>query len=105
MILFPRLFFLFSLLVCLGACSQNPEDLIGEWKDDGWTYVATHGIKGDVKRTGKLQSEKAQAVEAAWVEGGNRKTKLYQQNTYFYAVLRFIKDDEDEFVVVMKKRK
>ena len=35
--------------------------------------------KGDVKRTGKLQSEKAQAVEAAWVERGNRKTKLYQQ--------------------------
>ena len=105
MILISRLFILFSLLVCLGACSQNPEDLIGEWKDDGWTYVATHGTKGDVKRTGKLQSEKAQAVEAAWVEGGNRKTKLYQQSTYFYAVLRFIKDDEDEFVVVMKKRK
>ena len=105
MILISRLFILFSLLVCLGACSQNPEDLIGEWKDDGWTYVATHGTKGDVKRTGKLQSEKAQAVEAAWVERGNRKTKLYQQSTYFYAVLRFIKDDEDEFVVVMKKRK
>ena len=105
MVVFFRSFILFSLLVCLGACSQNPEDLIGEWKDEGWTYVATHGITGDVKRTGKLQSEKAQAVEAAWVEGGNRKTKLYQQNTYFYAVLRFIKDDEDEFVVVMKKRK
>ena len=105
MILFSRLFILFSLLVCLGACSQNPEDLIGEWKDDGWTYVATHGTKGDVKRTGKLQSEKAQAVEAAWVEGGIRKTKLYQQSNYFYAVLRFIKDDDDEFVVVMKKRK
>ena len=105
MILCFRIFISLCLLVYTGACSQNPEDLIGEWKDDGWTYVATHGTKGGVKRTGKLQSEKAQAVEAAWVEGGNRKTKLYQQNTYFYAVLRFIKDDEDEFVVVMKKRK
>ena len=105
MILFSRIYILSSLLVCLGACSQNPEDLIDEWKDDGWTYVATHGTKGDVKRTGKLQSEKAQAVEAAWVEGGIRKTKLYQQSNYFYAVLRFIKDDDDEFVVVMKKRK
>ena len=105
MVVFFRSLILFSLLVCLGACSQNPEDLIGEWKDDGWTYVATHGTKGGVKRTGKLQSEKAQAVEAAWVEGGMRKTKLYQQSNYFYAVLRFIKDDEDEFVVVMKKRK
>ena len=100
-----RLFSLFTLLVALAACSQNPEDLIDKWKDDGWTYVATHGTKGDVKRTGRLQSEKAQAVEAAWVEHGNRKTKLYQQSTYHYAVLRFIKSDEDEFVVVMKKRK
>ena len=59
-----------------GGCSQNPEDLIEKWKKDGWIYVSTHGKKGDVKRTGKLQSEKAQAVEAAWVERGKRKTKL-----------------------------
>ena len=61
-----RLFSLLTLLVALAACSQNPEDLIDGWKDDGWTYVATHGTKGDVKRTGRLQSEKAQAVEALW---------------------------------------
>ena len=73
MILCFRIFISLSLLVYTGACSQNPEDLIGEWKDDGWTYVATHGTKGGVKRTGKLQSEKAQAVEAAWVEGGIEK--------------------------------
>ena len=100
MILYIRKIISFTLLVGLAACSQNPQHLIDEWKGDGWTYVATHGTEGDVKRTGKLQSEKAEAVE-----GGNRKTKLYQQRTYFYAVLRFIKHDEDEFVVVMKKRK
>ena len=105
MVVFFRSFILFSLLVFLGACSQNTEDFINDCEDDGWTYVATHGTKGGFKRTGKLQSEKAQAVEAAWVEGGMRKTKLYQQSNYFYAVLRFIKDDDDEFVVVMKKRK
>jgi hypothetical protein len=105
MILCLRKIISFTLVFALAACSQNPQHLIDEWKDDGWTYVATHGTEGDVKRTGKLQSEKAEAVEAAWVEGGNRKTKLYQQRTYFYAVLRFIKHNEDEFVVVMKKRK
>ena len=100
-----RVLISFTLLITLGACSQNTEDFIDDWEDDGWTYVATHGTKGGVKRTGKLQSEKAQSVEAAWVEGGIRKTKLYQQSNFFYAVLRFIKDNDDEFVVVMKKRK
>ena len=89
----------------IGGCSQNPEDLIEKWKKDGWIYVSTHGKKGDVIRTGKLQSEKAQAVEAAWVERGRRKTKLYQQTSHYYAILRFIKHDNDEFVVVMKRRK
>ena len=89
----------------IGGCSQNPEDLIEKWKKDGWIYVSTHGKKGDVKRTGKLQSEKAQAVEAAWVERGRRKTKLYQPTSHYYAILRFIKHDNDEFVVVMKRRK
>ena len=103
--LYYRVLISSTLLVTLGACSQNTEDFIDDWEDDGWTYVTTHGTKEGVKRTGNLQSEKAQAVEAAWVEGGIRKTKLYQQSNYFYAVLRFIKDDDDEFVVVMKKRK
>ena len=70
---------------------------------DGSMYLLTE--KRDVKRTGKLQSEKAQAVEAAWVERGRRKTKLYQQTSHYYAILRFIKHDNDEFVVVMKRRK
>ena len=68
-------------------------------------YVSTHGKKGDVKRTGKLQSEKAQSIEVAWVERGRRKTKLYSQTTHYYAALRFFCEDNDEFVVVMKKRK
>ena len=102
---FFRLCISFTTFFSLGSCSQNPEDLIEELKDDGWAYVTTHGTKGGVKRTGKLQSKSAQAVEAAWLEGGKRKTKIYQQSTHNYAVLRFIKHDEDEFVVVMKKRK
>ena len=105
MIFLIRSFLSITLLVILGGCSQKPEDLIQDWKDDGWSYVTTHGRKGDVIRTGKLESERAQTVEAAWIERGKRKTKLYQQNTHHYAVLRFIKKDEDEFVVVMKRRK
>ncbi len=88
-----------------GGCAQDPASIIEEWKQDGWSYVATHGQKGTVSRTGILQSEKAQAVEAAWTERGKRKTKLYSQSQYFYAILRFIREDEDEFVIVMKKRK
>jgi len=105
MILIFRLYIFFTLVFTFWACSQKPDDLIDEWTDAGWTYIATHGIKGEVKRTGKLQSERARAVEAAWVEHGTRKTEIYQQNGYYYAVLRFIKHDEDEFIVVMKKRK
>ncbi len=94
----------FSMLALLG-CSQNPDDIINQWKDKGWSYVATHGKKGEVKRTGVLQSDRAQAVEAVWVEHGKRKTKLYPQSSHHYAVLRFIKNEQDEFVIVMKKRK
>ena len=94
----------FVIFILLG-CSQAPDDLIDSWKEDGWSYVTTHGVAGVVKRTGVLQSEKAQAVGVAWIERGKRKTKLYQQSLYYYAVLRFIKEDDDEFVVVMRKRK
>lgn len=98
------LFVLWGLLL-VGGCGQEPEELIEELKSEGWTYVATHGTKGEVQRTGTLHSTKAQAVEAAWVDRGKRKVKLYQQNTHYFMILRFIKEDEDEFVVVMKKRK
>ncbi len=93
-----------SLLLLVG-CSKKPENLIEEWKNEGWSYVTTHGKKGKVQRTGSLRSDEAQSVEASWVESGNRKTKVYHQDNYQYAVLRFFKEDEDEFVVVLKKRK
>ena len=88
-----------------GGCAQDPASIIEEWEQDGWSYVATHGQKGTVSRTGILQSEKAQAVEAAWSEKGKRKTKLYQQMSHYYLVLRFFKTDDEEFVIVMRKRK
>ena len=98
----------FIAIICvllLVGCGKKPENLIKEWKDEGWSYVTTHGKKGKVQRTGALKSDKAQSVEASWVESGKRKTKIYHQNNYHYAVLRFFKEDEDEFVVVLKKRK
>jgi hypothetical protein len=95
-------FFLFTFAI---GCSKNPNDIINEWKENGWSYVSTHGSIGEVKRTGMLQSEKAQAVEAAWSENGKRKTKLYQQTSHYYVILRFFKADDEEFVVVMRKRK
>ena len=98
-------FFFFFLFTFLSGCSPIPDDIINEWKENGWSYVSTHGSIGEVKRTGVLQSEKAQAVEAAWTEKGKRKTKLYQQTSHYYVVLRFFKADDEEFVVVMRKRK
>jgi hypothetical protein len=95
-------FFLFTFVI---GCSKNPDDIINEWKENGWSYVSTHGSIGEVKRTGMLRSEKAQAVEAAWSENGKRKTKLYQQTSHYYVILRFFKADDEEFVVVMRKRK
>ena len=52
-----------SLLLLVG-CSKKPENLIEEWKNEGWSYVTTHGKKGKVQRTGSLRSDEAQSVEA-----------------------------------------
>ena len=98
-------FFFFFIFTFQSGCSPNPDNIINEWKENGWSYVSTYGSIGEVKRTGVLQSDRAQAVEAVWVEHGKRKTKLYPQSSHHYAVLRFIKNDQDEFVIVMKKRK
>lgn len=98
-------FFFFFLFTFQSGCSPNPDNIINEWKENGWSYVSTYGSIGEVKRTGVLESEKAQAVEAAWTEKGKRKTKLYQQTSHYYVVLRFFKADDEEFVVVMRKRK
>ena len=68
-------FFFFFLFTFQSGCSPNPDNIINEWKENGWSYVSTYGSIGEVKRTGVLESEKAQAVEAAWTEKGKRKTK------------------------------
>ena len=104
--IFPIKSFLpFFLLTIIGGCGQKPEDLIADWKKKGWSYVTTHGSMGSFSRTGFLKSDKAQAVEASWIEGGKRKVKVYSQQTYHFVVLRFFREDGDEFVVVMRKRK
>ena len=98
-----QLFLIWAVLIF--GCGKNPESIISEWKQDGWSYVTTHGKKGPIDRTGTLQSKKAQAVEAAWIERGQRKTTVYNQTQYFYAVRRYLPQDKDEFVVVMQERK
>ena len=87
------------------SCSPSKEEVIEDWHRQGWTQVRTHGIVKDFTRYGKLKSEKAQIIEAAWIEKGERKTKLYRQDAHHYLVLRFFCEDDDEFVVVMRRRK
>ena len=50
-------------------------------------------------------SERAKAVEVSWVQNGERKKKLYRQNSHYYMALRFFCKDDDEFAIVMRKRK
>lgn len=64
-----------------------------------------HGVEKEFNRHGILMSEQAQAIEASWIEKGERKTKLYKQDTHYYLALRFFCKDGDEFAVVMKKKK
>ena len=93
-------------LFCFFGCSsQTADGVVLDWESKGWTSVSVHGKIGPITRHGKLSSPKAQAVEASWVEGGKRKTKVYSQTSHFYLVLRFFKEDGDQFAVVMKKRK
>lgn len=98
-------FFLIGILGFFGCSSQTPEEIVLEWEEKGWERVAVHGEVGPIERTGKLSSERAQSVEASWVERGRRKTKIYSQKTHFHLVLRFFKEDGDQFAVVLKKRK
>ena len=98
------------LLICLVtglgySCSQEPADIVADWKEDGWSKFKTHGAQKEFVRQGKLASEKAKSIEVSWVERGKRKTKLYPQTTHYYAALRFFCEDGDEFVIVMRKRK
>ena len=79
--------------------------MIKEWSEKGWRMVRTHGQEKEFNRHGTLMSEQAQAVEVSWIEKGERKTNLYQQNSHYYLAVRFFCNDGDEFAIVMKKRK
>ena len=87
------------------SCAPEKDELIKEWSEEGWSMVRTHGVEKDFARQGTLISEQAQAVEVSWIEKGERKTKLYKQDSHYYLALRFFCSDGDEFAIVMKKRK
>jgi hypothetical protein len=96
---------LFLGLFIIFGCTPDKEDVIREWNEKGWKKVGTHGMEREFIRQGTLISEQAQAIEASWIEKGERKTKLYKQDSHYYLALRFFCSDGDEFAIVMKKRK
>ncbi len=98
---FPLLCMTYLLL----SCSKDVSEVVGDWKSEGWSEVASHGEPSEFLRHGRLMHEKAQSIEASWIVDGKRKTKLYRQANHHYLVLRFFKKNEDEFVVVMRRRK
>ena len=100
-----NLLFLPVLLLMLCNCAKNPEEVVAEWEEEGWSKIRTHGVVKESVRHGKLSSEKAQSIEVSWIERGKRKTKLYSQTSHYYAAIRFFCEDGDEFVIVMRKRK
>jgi hypothetical protein len=93
------------LCFCAGCLSGTHEEVLQDWVEDGWTQVASHGETGEITRHAVLQSKQAKSIEASWVERGRRKTKVYSQRSHFHVILRFFKEDGDQFAVVMKKRK
>ena len=100
-----NLLFLTTLLLLLCNCAKQPEEVVADWEEDGWSKIRMHGVQKEFVRQGKLASEKAQSIEVSWIERGKRKTKLYSQSTHYYAALRFFCEDGDQFVIVMRKRK
>ena len=100
-----HLLLLTTLLLLLCNCAKQPEEVVADWEEDGWSKIRTHGVQKEFVRQGKLASEKAQSIEVSWIERGKRKTKLYSQSTHYYAALRFFCEDGDQFVIVMRKRK
>ena len=87
------------------SCSRDSSSVVEDWEDEGWRVEATFGEPGPVESYSHLKSEKAQAVKASWVVNGEWKTKLYQQRSKLFLVLRFKKADGDVFAVVMSKRR
>jgi len=102
---FLTLLLLTCLLILPLGCSTDPNDIISQWKEDGWKLVNFHGQKQTAERWSKLSSEKAKGVEAAWVENGTRKTKIYSQNQDWITVLIFHYGNGEKAAAVMKKRK
>jgi hypothetical protein len=100
-----RIIQILLLVVLLSGCTEEVHEVVEEWQEKGWTKVRTHGVKKVHQRHSILMSEKAQGVEVSWIESGQRKTKLYRQDSHYYLALRFFCGDEDEFAVVMRKRK
>ena len=96
-------FLILAVTFALGACSSDYSSVVADWKEDGWGVVEELGEVGDFTHHTDLKSEKAVAVEASWIVKGERKTKLYPQNSQLYLVLRFEKDNGDVFAVVMGK--
>ena len=91
--------------VIFSSCAKDYSSVVEEWKEDGWRVVNEYGEAGNYTHYTNLKSEQAVAVEASWTIRGERKTKLFQQNSKFYLVLRFEKPDGDVFAVVLSKGK
>ena len=98
----------FSIIIVsffLCGCAPDVDQIVKDWEEKGWSKVRKHGLQKDYKRHSILMSERAKAVEVSWVQNGERKTKLYRQNSHYYMALRFFCKDDDEFAIVMRKRK
>ena len=90
-------------VAALVSCSKDHASVIEDWKEDGWSVVEELGEVGDFTYQTDIKRETAKAVEASWIVNGERKTKLFPQNSESYLVLRFKKDSGDVFAVVMSK--
>ena len=87
------------------SCASDYSSVVENWEEEGWRVVEEYGEIGDYSHYTDLKSDQAKAVEASWTVNGERKTKLFQQSSKFYVVLRFEKPDGDIFAVIMSKGK
>ena len=100
-----RFFSIIILSFFLCGCAPDVAQIVKDWEEKGWSKVRKHGLQKDYKRHSILMSERAKAVEVSWVQNGERKAKLYRQDSHYYMALRFFCKDDDEFAIVMRKRK
>ena len=87
--MFPKMKWVLAMIFgcLLTSCSQEPTDVIRVWKEDGWSQVTILGKRGPIERTGVLRSEKAQMIEASWIE--EEKEKLSSINNPVTIMLFF----------------